>query len=127
MVEECIKSRIVDNKTFERDKLRAKIAKLENIYSKLQDEIKYSKNKVDKESVKAEISSYKEINHHMKSIELLDEELYLNENNYLRIKRMYNVDNLNWEIDNNKSPVFNYLLSKILDEVTEVESIKIAS
>ena len=63
----------------------------------------------------------------MKSIELLDEELYLNENNYLRIKRMYNVDNLNWEIDNNKSPVFNYLLSKILDEVTEVESIKIAS
>ena len=127
VVKECIKSRIVDNKTFEREKLRAKIAKLENIYSKLQDEIKYSKNKVDIECVKAEISSYKEINHHMKSIELLDEELYLNENNYLRIKHMYNVDNLNWEIDNNKSPVFNYLLSKILDEVTEVESIKIAS
>ena len=63
----------------------------------------------------------------MKSIELLDEELYLNEDNYLRIKNMYNVDKLNWEIDNNKSPVFNYLLSKILDEVTEVESIKIAS
>lgn len=127
VVKECIKSRIVDNKTFEREKLRAKIAKLENIYSKLQDEIKYSKNKVDIESVKAEISSYKEINHHMKSIELLDEELYLNENNYLRIKHMYNVDNLNWEIDNNKSPVFNYLLSKILDEVTEVESFKAVS
>ena len=40
---------------------------------------------------------------------------------------MYNVDNLNWEIDNNKSPVFNYLLSKILDEVTEVESFKAVS
>ena len=127
VVEECIKSRIVDNKTFEREKLRAKIAKLENIYSKLQDEIKYSKNKVDIESVKAEISSYKEINHHMKSIELLDEELYLNEDNCLRIKNMYNVDNLNWKIDNNKSPVFNYLLSKILDVITEAESLDIAS
>jgi len=103
VVKECVKSRIVDNKSFERERLRAKIAKLENIYSKLQDEIKYSKNKIDIESVKAEISSYKEINHHMKSIELLDEELYLNEDNYLRIKNMYNVDKLNWEIDNNKS------------------------
>ena len=63
----------------------------------------------------------------MKSIELLDEELYLNEDNYLRIKNMYNVDKLNWEIDNNKSPVFNYILSKILYEVTEVERFNIAS
>ena len=45
----------------------------------------------------------------MKSIELLDEELYLSEYNYLRIKEMYDVDNLSWEIDNNKSPVFNNL------------------
>ncbi|WP_296646580.1 FUSC family protein [Romboutsia sp. 13368] len=127
VVRECIKSGIVDNKSFERDKLRRKIAKLENIYSKLNDEIKFSKSSIDIEAVKAEISSYKEINHHMKSIELLDEELYLSDYNYLRIKEMYDVDNLNWEIDNNKSPVFNYLLSKILDEVTEIESLKIAS
>ena len=86
-----------------------------------------SENKIDIDSVKAEISSYKEINHHMKSIELLDEELYLNEDNCLRIKNMYNVDNLNWKIDNNKSPVFNYLLSKILDVITEAESLDIAS
>ena len=63
----------------------------------------------------------------MKSIELLDEELYLNEDNCLRIKNMYNVDNLNWKIDNNKSPVFNYLLSKILDVTTEAESLDVAS
>ncbi len=127
VVKECVRSRIVDNKSFEREKLRAKIAKLENVSSKLQDEIKYSKNRVNIDVVRTEISLYKEINHHMKSIELLDEELHLNEDNYLRIKEMYNVDNLNWKIDNNKSPVFNYLLSKILDVITEAESLDVAS
>ncbi|MGL5753514.1 MAG: aromatic acid exporter family protein [Paraclostridium sp.] len=118
VVNECIKSRIIYNKDFNRKKLINKINKLENIYSKLIDEIKYNKRyEVDINTIKNEINLYKEISHHMKSIELLEQELYINEHNYSKIKKIYNVDNVNWKIDNNKSPVFNYHLSKILDKI----------
>lgn len=127
VVIECVKSRMVDNESFNREKLRKKITKLENIYSKLLDEAKYSKGDVNIESVKSEILLYKEINHHMKSIELLDKELCLNEENYLKLKEMYKINNLNWKIDNKKSPVFNYHLSKILEEIDAIENLNKAS
>ncbi len=127
VVIECVKSRMVDNESFNREKLRKKITKLENIYSKLLDEAKYSKGDVNFESVKFEILLYKEINHHMKSIELLDKELCLNEENYLKLKEMYKINNLNWKIDNKKSPVFNYHLSKILEEIDAIENLNKAS
>ena len=44
--------------------------------------------------------------------------------NYLKIKEMYNVDILNWKIDNEKSPVFNYHLSKILEEINIIDRLK---
>lgn len=127
VVIECVKSRMIDNESFNREKLRKKITKLENIYSKLLDEAKYSKGDVNFESVKFEILLYKEINHHMKSIELLDKELCLNEENYLKLKEMYKINNLNWKIDNKKSPVFNYHLSKILEEIDAIENLNKAS
>lgn len=127
VVIECVKSRMIDNESFNREKLRKKITKLENIYSKLLDEAKYSKGDVNIESVKFEILLYKEINHHMKSIELLDKELCLNEENYLKLKEMYKINNLNWKIDNKKSPVFNYHLSKILEEIDAIENLNKAS
>jgi len=37
---------------------------------------------------------------------------------------MYNVDILNWKIDNEKSPVFNYHLSKILEEINIIDRLK---
>ena len=36
----------------------------------------------------------------------------------------YNVDILNWKIDNEKSPVFNYHLSKILEEINIIDRLK---
>ena len=44
--------------------------------------------------------------------------------NYLKIKEMYNVDILNWKIDNERSPVFNYHLSKILEEINIIDRLK---
>lgn len=94
------------------------------IYQKLVDEMKYTKNQVNIDIIENEILLYKSINHHIKSIQLIDEEIYINNDNYLKIKEMYNVDILNWKIDNEKSPVFNYHLSKILEEINIIDRLK---
>lgn len=124
IVEECIKYGIINNWVFDREKLRKKITKLDTIYPKLVDEIKYSKNQVDIDIIESEISLYKSINHHIKSIQLLDEQLFINEDNYLKLKEMYNIDTSNLKLDNDKSRVFNYHLSKILKEVNLIDGLK---
>ena len=124
IVRECVKSGIINNGVFDRERLRKKISKLETIYSKLIDEMKYTKNQVNIEIIENEISLYKSINHHIKSIQLIDEEIYINNENYLKIKEMYNVDILNWKLDNDKSPVFNYHLSKILEKIETIDTLK---
>ena len=121
---ECVKSGLINNGVFDRDKLRKKINKLETIYPKLVDEMKYTKNQVDIEIIENEISLYKSINHHIKSIQILEEEICISKDNYLKIKEMYNVDILNWKLDDEKSPVFNYHLSKILDEINIIDNLK---
>ena len=124
IVRECVKSGIINNGVFDRERLRKKISKLETIYSKLIDEMKYTKNQVNIEIIENEISLYKSINHHIKSIQLIDEEIYINNENYLKIKEMYNVDILNLKLDNDKSPVFNYHLSKILEKIETIDTLK---
>lgn len=124
IAQECIKSGIINNGVFDREGLKKKINKLDTIYPKLVDEIKYNKKQVDIEIIENEISLYKSINHHIKSIQLLDEELFINNDNYLKIKEMYNIDILNLKLDNEKSPVFNYHLSKILSEINTMKPIK---
>lgn len=86
--------------------------------------MKYTKNQVNIEIIENEISLYKSINHHIKSIQLIDEEIYINNENYLKIKEMYNIDILNWKLDNDKSPVFNYHLSKILEKIETIDTLK---
>ena len=124
IVGECIKSGIINYGVFDRERLRKKSSKLETIYHKLVDEMNYTKNQVNIDIIENEILLYKSINHHIKSIQLIDEDIYINNDNYLKIKEMYNVDILNWKIDNEKSPVFNYHLSKILEEINIIDRLK---
>lgn len=121
---ECVKSGIINNGVFDRDKLRKKINKLDTIYTKLVDEMKYTKNNVDIDIIENQISLYKSINHHIKSIQLLDEEICISYENYSKVKEMYDFDTFDWELDNEKSPVLNYHLSKILEEINEIDSLK---
>ena len=44
--------------------------------------------------------------------------------NYLKIKEIYDFDTFDWKIDNEKSPVLNYHLSKILEELNVIDSLK---
>jgi len=124
ITQECIKSGIINNGVFDRERLRKKINKLDTIYPKLVDEMKYTKNQVDIEIIENEILLYKSINHHIKSIQLLEEEIFINHDNYLKIKEMYDIDTLNLKLNNEKSHVFNYHLSKILDKINKIENLR---
>lgn len=113
----CLQDKIINKEKFNIIKFEKEIKKLEAIYSKVIDELNYSKNHADIENIKKEISLCKEIYFHMQSIELLEEKLYLNKENYNNIKDMYELGNINWELDEKASPVFNYHLAKIIDQI----------
>lgn len=118
-----LEQKIVRKEEINIDKLEKEILKLENIYSKFLDELDYSKNSVDINNLEKSISVCRQIHFHMQSIELLNKELYINKKNHSRLSEIYLDKKINWEIDELKSPVFNYHLGKIISQMKELNSL----
>ena len=59
----------------------------------------------------------KELYFHIQSIEMLKQKLYLNNSNSSKIKYLYGLEELSWEISETKSPVFNYHLKRIIKQI----------
>ncbi|MGL6108166.1 FUSC family protein [Romboutsia sp.] len=123
MVKENIEAKIINKRDFSIVKLEKEIKKLEGIYSKLVDEINYSKNDADLENLEKEISLCKEIYFHMQSIELLEQKLYITGKNYKSIKILLKIKTMSWELDEEASPVFNYHLGKIIEEINLLKTL----
>ena len=120
MAKESLHSRIVHKEKFNIIKFERELHRLESIYSKLLDELKYKKNEADLDLIEKEIRLCKEMYFHMQSIEYLELKLYLNKDNYERFKELYELDDIKWDIDEYESPVFNYHLSKIITEIEQL-------
>lgn len=120
MAKESLHSKIVHKDKFNIVKFEREINRLESIYSKLLDELKYKKNQADLDLIENEIRLCKEMYFHMQSIEYLELKLYLNNDNYERIKELYELEHIKWEINEHESPVFNYHLSKIIHEIEQL-------
>ncbi|MGL5345975.1 MAG: FUSC family protein [Peptostreptococcaceae bacterium] len=120
-------SKIINKSKFNMVKLEKEITRVEGMYSKLVDELNYSKNEADLENIQKEISLSKELYFHMQSIELLERKLYLNKENYDGIKHLLKLDNLDWDVDEEKSPVFNYHLSKIIYGINQLHKMNRSS
>jgi uncharacterized membrane protein YgaE (UPF0421/DUF939 family) len=58
-----------------------------------------------------------ELYFHIHSLEMLSSKQWLNPNNAKKLQYLYEKDKLKWEIDETKSPVFNYHLRKILKQI----------
>ncbi|MEG2787005.1 MAG: aromatic acid exporter family protein [Romboutsia sp.] len=115
---QLIETKILNAEELDINLFKKDIQQLEKIYSKLTDEISYGgKNDTDLDNLEKSISICREIYFHMQSIELLENKLYLNKKNYDAIKALYNTEEISFDVEDNKSPVFNYHLSKIIEEI----------
>lgn len=94
-----------------------KISKLDSIHKRLVDELEYSRENLNIEELEKTIVICKEIYFHLQSIEFLEKKCYLTKDNYNELKRIYGELDLNWDLDESESPVFNYHLSMILKEI----------
>jgi len=81
------------------------------------DEVDYSLSQANVDILEKTINTCREIYFHMQSICLLEDKLYLKEETYNCLKDTFGVEELDWTIDEEKSPVFNYHLMKILYEI----------
>lgn len=117
MAKEKLYSKIISKSKFSIVKFEKEVSKLEGIYSKVVDELNYSKNQADVDKIKKEILLCRQMYFHMQAIELLERRLYLSKKNYESIKKLYGLEKLEWELDENESPVFNYHLEKIISQI----------
>lgn len=62
----------------------------------------------------------RELYFHIQSIMHLEKKLFLSNFNYRNLTELYPDVKLNWEIDDSKSPVFNYHLSKVLSKYSNL-------
>ncbi|MGL5327790.1 MAG: hypothetical protein ACRDD7_00885, partial [Peptostreptococcaceae bacterium] len=86
-------------------------------YENLDDDV-YLEEK--EEIIENSIMLSRELYFHIQSIMFLEKKLFLSKYNYNNIKEIYPEDELNWEIDDVKSPVFNYHLSKVLTRYSKL-------
>lgn len=121
MIEEItldwLKTRIIDKEEVDASELKDVIQKLEKIYSKYLDELNYSLSQKNVETLEKTINICREIYFHMQSICLLEDKLYLKQETYDYLSELFGEENINWSIDEERSPVFNYHLMKILSEI----------
>ncbi|MGL6106548.1 FUSC family protein [Romboutsia sp.] len=88
-------------------------------YENIEDNINVEE---DENSIKNLIILCRELYFHIQSIMHLERKLFLSNFNYRNLKELYPGDNINWELDDVKSPVFNYHLSKILSRHSQLNT-----
>ena len=118
-----VKSIILNVKEFQIDKIEAKIKKSEAIYSKLIDELNYSHGDFNLDLMDKSLDLCRQIYFHIKSIELLEKELYISKENYKKVKKIYKDEQVNLKISNSESPVFNFHLNKIIEKMNNLDEL----
>ncbi len=127
-VDSFFQFRIYKNKkiNFDIEQLHSLISTLEKIhtefvismeYDEIDDEAYLENREKDIENL---ITLSRELYFHIQSIMFLERKLFLSSFNYNNLKELYPDSNINWEIDDVKSPVFNYHLSKVLNRYTRL-------
>lgn len=120
-IDNYIKYKILEEDDFNPEELIEKMNRLEELYEKFTGELGYSEDNFNIEKLEYVIKLCKEANFHIQSIELLHKELYLNQKSYDKLSKMYNEEDIVFELKEDKSPVFNYHLIKIVEHSKKIE------
>lgn len=120
---ESLKNIAVGNKDLKIDYIEKNIKISEAFYSKLIDELNYSKGSFNLDIIDKSLDLCRQIYFHMKSIELLEKELFLTKDNYKKLKRLYKNETILLKVNESDSPVFNFHLSKVIEKTKLLEEL----
>lgn len=117
LFKENLKSIVMGNRNIKIDEIEDKINNSEKIYSKLIDELNYSTKNMNLDLIDETLDICRQVYFHIKSIELLEKELYLTKENHKKLKKLYKNDIIKLKINEKESPVFNFHLNKIIEKM----------
>lgn len=113
----------VGKDSLEVDNIEKSIRISENTYSKLVDELNYSKDSFNLDIVDKSLDLCRQIYFHINSIKLLEKELFLTTDNHKKLKKLYKNDIIGLDINEDESPVFNFHLSKAIEKTKLLEEL----
>lgn len=111
------------NKDLKINYIEARIKTSEVFYSKLIDELNYSKGNFNLDIIDKSLDLCRQIYFHIKSIELLEKELFLTKDNHKKLKKLYKNEKISLDINDDESPVFNFHLSQVIEKTKLLEEL----
>lgn len=120
-----LKSEIEKGTGVDISSLKTEITKLEGLYKNFLDELEYSNDEVDNKSINKTINKCKQIYLHLQVLEHMKDKCYLNKENYIKSKNLYDKLDKNVEIKEDVSPVYNYHISMIIERINEIHDIDV--
>lgn len=123
LCEESLRNIVIGKRDLQLDSIENKIKTSETIYSKLIDELNYSKGSFNLDIIDKSLDLCRQIFFHIKSIELLEKELFLTKDNYKRLKKLYKNEQILLQINEDESPVFNFHLNKVIEKTNSLEQL----
>lgn len=121
LCKESLMNIVIGDKDLKVNDIENRIKLSEAFYSKLIDELNYSKWRFNPDIIDKSLDLCRQIYFHIKSIELLEKELFLTKDNYKKLKRIYKNETITLKVNENESPVFNFHLSKIIEKIELLE------
>ncbi|UEL49289.1 FUSC family protein [Terrisporobacter hibernicus] len=123
LCKESLRNIAIGKRDLQLDSIENKIKTSEAIYSKLIDELNYSKGSFNLDIIDKSLDLCRQIYFHIKSIELLEKELFLTKDNYKRLKKLYKNEQILLQINEDESPVFNFHLNKVIEKTNSLEEL----
>ena len=120
---ESLRNIALGKKDLEIDNIENNIKISEAFYSKLIDELNYSKGDFNLDIIDKSLDLCRQIYFHIKSIELLEKELFLTKDNQKKLKKLYKNETILLDVNDNESPVFNFHLGKIIEKTRLLEEL----
>lgn len=117
---ELLKSEIEKGPHGDISSLKNEISKLEGLYKNFLEELDYRNEEVDDEEVNNTIKRCKQIYLHLQILGQMKDKCYLNKENYIKSKTIYDTLPKGIEVKDDRSTVYNYHISAIIDNINEI-------
>jgi len=119
-----LKSEIEKGEHADISSLKNEITRLEGLYKNFLEELEYSSEDIENKEITNTIKRCKQIYLHLQVLEQMKDKCYLNKENYIKSKSIYDTLPKGIEIKDNTSTVYNYHISSIIDRINEIHEME---